>query len=203
MSRISPYERALGERIDQLHPTLRRYFSSVPEGHVGRGEGVFDATGAPRPWTRPLLALLQPFGAVYGGWGRDVPFRITNRLEGGRAVSERLFGFPRGEWTMRDSVGLNAHGRLVDEVGAPIGVVASFDLDVRDGGLRLTSRAVGIRIGRVRMRLPRAVSPVVTVNESVDVPSGRQRIRLTVDAPLVGRIYEYGGSFAYRIEEES
>lgn len=40
MSGVSPYERALGERIGELHPTLRRYFASLPDRHVGRGEGV-------------------------------------------------------------------------------------------------------------------------------------------------------------------
>lgn len=202
MSPVSPYERALGQRIGELHPTLACYFSSLPEGHVGRGEGVFDWAGAPRWWMRPLLALFQPFGAVYGGWARDVPFRITNRVENGRAVSERRFAFRRGEWVMRDSVGLNAHGRLVDEVGRPAGVVASFDLDVRDGALSLTSRTVGVRMGRLRLRLPRAIAPVVNLRESFDALTGGQCVRLTVDAPLIGRVYEYRGLFTYRIEEE-
>ena len=36
----SPYARALGERIDDLHPRLRAYFEAIPDGAVGIGEGV-------------------------------------------------------------------------------------------------------------------------------------------------------------------
>ncbi|WP_203137392.1 DUF4166 domain-containing protein [Microbacterium sp. JZ31] len=197
----SPYERALGGRIDELHPTLRRYFTSLPDGHVGRGEGVFERAGSPQRWTRPLLRLLQPSGAVYGGWETQVPFRIANRLVRARVTGERCFGFTRGAWIMRDSVGLNAHGRLVDEVGDPAVVVASFDLDVQGGALLLTSRAVGIRVGRVRIRLPRAVAPVVRLREAFDEASGGQSVRVTIDAPVIGRVYEYRGVFRYRIEE--
>ncbi|WP_309068831.1 DUF4166 domain-containing protein [Microbacterium sp.] len=197
----SPYERALGGRITELHPTLQRYFASLPDGHVGRGEGVFDRAGSTHGWLRPVLWLLQPFGAVYAGAETAVPFRISNRLARGRVASERRFGFVRGEWIMRDSVGINRHGRLVDEVGAPAVVVASFDLDVRDGALLLTSRAVGIRVGRLRLRLPRVVAPVVRLREAFDERSGEQAVRVSIDAPVIGRIYEYRGRFRYRIEE--
>jgi hypothetical protein len=32
------------------------------------------------------------------------------------------------------------------------------------------------------------------------LPDGRQHVALTLDAPLLGRIYEYSGAFAYRVE---
>ncbi|WP_246878772.1 hypothetical protein [Microbacterium sp. BLY] len=41
----SPYARALGERIADLHPRLRTYFQAVPEGMVGVGIGTFQRVG--------------------------------------------------------------------------------------------------------------------------------------------------------------
>lgn len=197
----SPYARALGDRIEELHPRLRKYFRGVPDGHVGIGEGVFQRVGTPRRWLWPLLRTLERRGVVAARWERDVPFRVENVTVASRAIGMRRFDFPTGAWTMRDAVVLSRHGRVVDELGEPGVVVACFDVDVRDGALRLTSRAVGVRLGRLRLRAPRALSPVVRLTERFDDEIGRQRIALTVDAPFMGRVYEYRGDFDYRIEE--
>ena len=196
----SPYARALGERIDELHPRLRAYFSAIPEGAVGVGEGAFSHVGTPRRWLWPLLRILERRGAVAAVWERDVPFRIENRTIASRAIGERTFRFPRGPWVMRDAVALTPHGRVVDEIGEPGLLRVCFDIDVHDGALRLTSRAVGLRLGRLRLRIPRPIAPLVRLSESYDDLIDRQRISLTVDAPLLGRVYEYRGDFTYRIE---
>ena len=49
----SPYQAALGERLHELHPSLRRYFSAIPEGCIGIGEGVFAEFGTPRRTGHP------------------------------------------------------------------------------------------------------------------------------------------------------
>ncbi len=69
--------------------------------------------------------------------------------------------------------------------------------------LHLTSRAVGIRWGRLRIRLPRVLSPVVRLTERFDDAIDRQRVSVAIDMPVLGRIYEYAGDFSYRIEEET
>ncbi|PRA79089.1 DUF4166 domain-containing protein [Microbacterium sp. MYb66] len=199
----SPYARALGERIDELHPRLRTYFAAIPEGAVGIGEGVFQTVGTPRRWLWPLLRILERRGVVAAGWERDVPFRVENRTIASRAIGERTFRFSRGSWIMRDAVALTRHGRVVDELGEPGLLAACFDVDVRDGALRLTSRAVGVRLGRLRLRIPRVVAPVVRLTERFDDALDRQRVALTVDAPLLGRVYEYRGDFTYRIQHGS
>ncbi|MBO0981303.1 DUF4166 domain-containing protein [Microbacterium sp. SD291] len=198
----SPYDRALGDRIDLLHPRLRAYFSGVPDGSVGVGEGVFHRVGTPRRWLWPLLRRLEHRGVVAACWEQDVPFRVRNRMVAGRVIGEREFRLARGAWTMRDAVALTRHGRVVDELGEPGIVAACFDVDVQDAGLLLTSRAIGIRLGRLRLRVPRPLSPVVRLSERFDDESGRQRVSLTVDAPLIGRVYEYRGDFEYRIEQD-
>lgn len=198
----SPYTQALGERLDDLHPRLRDYFSPLPQGHIGVGEGTFSKVGTPRRWLWPLLRPLHNRGVIYAGWQLSVPFRITNRLVAGRAVSEREFLLPGQSWTMRDAVTLNPHGRLVDELGDSGVVAASFEVIVADGVLQLTSRAVGLRWKRLRFRMPRLLSPVVQLAESFDDVIDRQRVSVTIDVPLLGRVYEYSGDFSYRIEKE-
>jgi hypothetical protein len=89
---------------------------------------------------------------------------------------------------------------VVDEIGEPGLVAACFDLETRDGAMELTSRAVGFRLGRLRVRIPRLLSPVVRLTERFDDTDDRQQVSLTIDAPIIGRVYEYRGSFRYRIK---
>ncbi|QEA30262.1 MULTISPECIES: DUF4166 domain-containing protein [Microbacterium] len=196
----SPYARALGERIDELHPRLRSYFAAIPDGAVGIGEGVFQRVGTPRRWLWPLLRPLEHRGVVASGWEHDVPFHIENRTVASRAIGERTFRFARGTWVMRDAVALTQRGRVVDELGEPGLIAACFDVETKDGALRLTSTAVGVRLGRLRLRIPRLISPTVRLTERFDDALDRQRVSLTVHVPLIGRVYEYRGHFHYRVE---
>lgn len=194
--------------MSQLHPVLRRYFSAIPAGSVGVGEGVFVRFGTRHRWLAPFLKPMQRRGVIVPGLHRDVWFRIENRtvLDGtgnGRAVAERTLMLDTGVWTMTDAVSLNPHGRVVDVLGEPGLVAASFDIETHDGALRMRSRAVGLRLGSLRMRLPRPIAPRIQLTERFDEATARQHVRLTIDAPVLGRVYEYGGSFVYRIEEES
>ena len=198
----SPYARALGDQVAALHPTLQRYFDTIPPGTVGIGTGVFDRIGTPRRWLRPALRLLQRRGVVWAGWGSEVPFSVVNRTVRGRAVATRRIDAPSGTWEMRDAVALTPTGQLVDEIGAPSTVAAVFALEVRDGGLLLESRRVGLRWGRIRVRVPRWAAPVVRLHERFDAACGRQRVDVTIDVPVLGRVYEYGGSFTYRVEAD-
>ena len=199
----SPYARALGTRLALLDPPTRSYFQAIPEGHVGIGEGVFERVGTRRRWLLPVMRRLQRRGIVVAGWYTDVPFRIENRTIAGRAIAERTLMLPEGDWVMRDAVALKPHGRLVDELGEPSLLAASFDVATDAGALRLTSRAIGMRLGRFRPRVSGRLIPRIRLREGLDAGTGRQRVELTIDAPLFGRLYEYSGTFAYRIEEES
>ncbi|WP_223628261.1 DUF4166 domain-containing protein [Microbacterium sp. EST19A] len=196
----SPYATALGERFGDLHPRLRTYFQAIPDGSVGVGDGVFDRVGTPRRWLWPILRVLERRGVVAACGERDVPFRVENRTIASRAIGERTFHLARGPWVMHDAVALTRHGRVVDELGEPGLIAACFDVETRDGALELTSRAVGFRLGRLRVRIPRLLSPVVRLTERFDDTRDHQQVSLTIDAPIIGRVYEYRGSFRYRIE---
>lgn len=202
-STASPYARALGERMEQLHPALQRYFAGVQDGKVGIGEGVFDRFGTRHWWLWPFLRLARRRGVLVPGMHHDVPFRIENRVEASHAVAARTLSLPSGEWTMRDSMSLTPRGLLVDAVGRPPLVHTGFVVDLDGEALCLRSRAVGITLGRVRLRVPRLLAPRVHLTERYDVTRHRQHVNLTIDAPVLGRIYEYAGAFTYRIEEDT
>lgn len=196
----SPYARALGERLDDLHPRLRHYFRAVPGDSVGIGDGVFERVGTPRRWLWPVLRILERRGVVAACWEEDVPFRVENRTVASRSIGERTFRLSRGPWVMHDAVTLTLHGRVVDELGEPRLVSASFDVDVHDGALELASHAVGLRVAGIRLRIPRSFSPRVRLTERFDDARDRQVVSLSIDVPIIGRVYEYHGHFSYSIE---
>ena len=198
----SPYALALGPHLRELHPALQAYFSGVGSGQVGIGEGVFDRVGPRHRWLAPFLRPLQRRSVLIAGRHTGIPFRVENRMVAGRATAARTLRLSAGDWTMHDSVRLSPSGRLVDELGAPATVSASFEARVADGAVLLRSRAVGVRLGRLRVRVPGILSPVVGLREAHDSVTGRQRVDVTIDLPLIGRVYEYGGTFVYRIEED-
>jgi hypothetical protein len=199
----SPYLRALGAHRAQLHPALREYFSAVPRGSVGIGEGVFERIGTPRRWLWPALGMLQRHGVVHAGWHQDLPFTVRNRTIAGKAISARTLHLPEGDWTMRDAVGGRPHGRVLDQLGEPTTLVVAFEVFVDGDALALRSTRVGIRLGRVRLRLPKFLAPIVRLRESAEKQAGRQRVSLTVDLPVIGRLYEYEGTFSYTIRDDA
>lgn len=198
----SPYELVLGERMQELHPRLRAYFGAIPPGRHGWGAGVFDTAGTPRRWLRPALRVLHCQGILLADWQRDVPFTVLNQPGQRHTVRAlRRFELPGGAWTMVDEIGLDAQGRLIDRLGHGGLVEAGFTADVASGALRLRSTRVALRLGRLRVPIPGFLAPTVLLTERWDDVEQRQCIALTVTAPLLGTLYEYGGSFRYEIRQ--
>lgn len=191
----SPWRAALGPRHGELDPSLRTYFDDIPQGSVGRGSGVFRTVGTPRRWIWPVLALLGRAGIVFPVWDRDVPFEIVNRPTARGQAASRVFLFRDGTRTMVDEVRW-ARGRLLQGLGSPVRLVVELVPRVEAGRLEVTSRAVFVRIAGRLLRIPFA--PRVHLVES---PAGqRQHVELTLELPLLGRVYEYAGDFVYAVE---
>ena len=198
----SAYERALGAAVDALHPRLRAYFAPIPAGQVGVGAGVFDVVGSPRRWLRPALALLAKPGIAFPVHEAGVPFRVENRtLPGGDVAAVRTFRLDGGERRMTDVVRWR-RGHLVDALGADGDVRIAFRAAVVDGALELHSTATNVRVLGVRLRIPSPMAPRVRLVERFDEGAGRQRVHVTVDVPVIGRVYEYAGSFTYELRPE-
>lgn len=203
MQHCSPYEVALGERLKALHPQLREYFSAIPPNSTGRGSGTFDRVGTPRRWLWPLLRFFGRGGALFAVWEHSVPFEVHNHQNGTGSVSavsaERRFGFASGAQVMTDRITAIGDGALRDELGRYSMLSADFDATVADRALLLRSTVVRVTIGGVRVRFPRALAPVIQLHERFDDDTGRQEVTLSADLPLLGRIYEYAGTFRYAV----
>lgn len=206
-STLSPWQVVLGERFNELHPRLRVYFQAIPAGSVGFGEGVFDIVGSSRWWVRELLRLFVDEDVVIPVWARHVPFTVINRPaknELGPAVTaERTFLLSKsiqrsGDRVMRDRISATPMG-IVDVLGARRRLRALFVTEVVDGQLRMTSSRMAVRIGRQHFLVPRVVAPTVTLTERFSDDDECQHVALVLRVPLVGRVYEYAGSFSYEI----
>ena len=199
---ISPYAATLGDRRASLHPTLVSYFDTIPEGHVGFGDGVFEVVGTPRRWLHPFLRFFESRGVVPAGYWRDVAFTVENRTVGGSARAIRTFALPHGAFEMTDVVTRTDRG-VIDTLGSPPTVAAAFRVDVDAGALMMRSTRVGLRIGSLRITIPAWCQPKVRLIERFDEPTNKQRMSLTIDAPVIGRVYEYRGWFTYQIVKET
>jgi len=191
----SPWQRALGDDFARLHPRLLAYFSAIPAGRVGRGTGTFDRLGTPRHWLWPVLGVLQRRRILFPVWELDVPFTIENRADGDRLSATRAFHLAGGDRVMVDLVSIEG-GRLVDRLGDGRRLRTQLAASVVDGALVLVSTSA--RWGGV----PVPFAPRLRLTERFDEAVGRQHVALTLESPVVGRIYEYSGHFDYAIEAE-
>ncbi|MCU1475861.1 MAG: hypothetical protein JWQ64_554 [Subtercola sp.] len=205
ISPLSPYEAALGDLLTGLHPRLRAYFGAIPAGCVGVGSGVFDIVGSPRRWVRLLLRVLEAENIAFAVWQTNVPFRVENRPVidplGRVAVTARRtfdFGGSAGTKTMLDAITATEHG-LVDYLGRHRRLAAHLIANIPDGELHLTSTSLRLHLGRAHFAIPRVIAPRVQLTERFDEADGRQHVSVRIVAPVIGTVYEYGGSFTYDI----
>ncbi|WP_440710321.1 DUF4166 domain-containing protein [Herbiconiux sp. YIM B11900] len=215
-TRRSPYELTSASSLDDLHPALRAYFGGLPAGHRGYGSGVFEVVGTPRRWLWPALHLLSRQGMLFPVWEKNVPFTVVNApltdRDGNTAVvAVRRFHFLGGARTMVDAITAEraGHDGLVDHLGFTRRFRVRLASRVLRGEFHLRSTAFEIRIGRSHLRVPGILAPRVSLVERFDdharLPgaaegaSGAQRVSVVVEAPLLGRLYEYTGAFRYEV----
>ena len=68
-------------------------------------------------------------------------------------------------------------------------------------GEAVFSTGMSVRVGRTHLRIPRWACPRVTILERWGESDARQHVRVEITAPIVGRVYEYAGSFTYSLKE--
>jgi hypothetical protein len=190
----SVYERVLGPRLAELDPRLRAYFGEIPAGAVGRGSGVYEVAGSRHRWLRPVFAWLATREVLFPEYGHGIPFTVENR---GDRTARRTFAFPRRTRVMTDAMGV-VDGTLRDRLGRRGGLEVELLLEVRDGGLRMRSRRQWLHLRRVRMRMPGLVGVELTETAG----DGVQHVDVRVNAPMLGELFRYTGTFRYALERD-
>lgn len=189
----SVYERVLGARFRDLHPALRDYFGPLPPGMTGVGRGTFTVAGLRRPVLRPVFAVLASLRILFPEHERDVAFTVVNVADPRGALhGMRYFHLRRRTRVMRDSMTTRGD-RIVDRIGVGGLLEATFTLTVDGGGLRMRSERLAVRLGRLRLPLPRFAT--VTIDEAWR--DERQHVTLLLRMPLLGDVFGYTGSFTY------
>lgn len=196
-----PWELALGPQVESLSPELRAYVAAPPPGRVGVGEGHFDVVGTPRRALAPLVALLGAMRVLWAVRGSGIPFTVRNRLVDGALLADRRVRVGGREHRQVDRV-TAAGGEAIDRLGRGGLVEVRFRASTTDGGMRLESTRVALRIGRLRLPAPAVIAPRAQLAERTVERAGRrrQRVEFEITAPLLGAVYRYAGDFDYRIE---
>ncbi|PPF83048.1 hypothetical protein C5E07_11680 [Pseudoclavibacter sp. RFBJ3] len=231
---LSVSEAVLGDDFARLDAQLQRYFGPIPAGHEGRGRGVYAWAGSRYRLLRPVLAWLAWRHVLFPERGRDVPFTVVNRPDGPGALSARReFEFPHVTRVMEDTMSVirspGARPRLVDRLGRRRGLEVELELSVEDGGLRMRSTRLALRlrmphlptrgvrgVRRVHgvrgvpgadaaspirhLRIPLPRIVTMTLDERAHPDGdGRQCVDVRLRAPLLGDVFRYLGEFEYGI----
>jgi hypothetical protein len=166
------YGRVLGDRFADLHPTLRRFHSSV-EG--GEGHGRFRVTRSPR-WSGKLVADLLRLPPAQDA----VEVRLKVSPEGAGERWVRSFG--NSPFVTYQT----ARGGLLLEQAGPVRF--GFALEVVGGGMRFHTR----RVWLLGLPLPCWCRPSV---EAMVVPNEQGwAVSVRLALPLLGPLLCYEGN---------
>jgi hypothetical protein len=158
-------------------------------------EGTMDRVWRRRPLLRPLFSALVFARIVFPETGEDVPCRLEiSRREGGQAW-RRTFAFARERY-FDAVIAYDARRRVQVERLGPL----ELDWHVRfdpPGRLEIISGRARLRVGPVRVVVPRILTPDV---RAVERALGRDRlhVEVTMGHRLLGPLFGYSGSFRLR-----
>jgi hypothetical protein len=180
-ARVGLYERLVGEGWSGLDEQVRRFHlcaRGTGTFAVRRGEGHFARAvarvlGLPQSGEAvPLLLSVEPHG---GGerWRRD--------FAGKEFVTEQ---------------GAHADGLMAERTG-PFELL--FRLTAEGGALAYRQEGAALRVGGLRVRLPRLLAPRVEARERAE--AGGVRVSVCVTAPLFGPLISYEGLVSLKEEE--
>ena len=178
------YARLVGGAWESLPEPLRRLH---PPASSVRGAGRFDVRHG-RRLTARLLARLTRLPAE--GQGVAVVLTVEPEGAGGERWQRTFDGRPFITHQRERPPGL-----LADRAGP---VEMYFRMEADGGALVYRRAGVALRLGPLRVPLPRALAPRVEAREWAEAGDPRVRVRVSVSAPLVGLLVDYEG----RIELE-
>jgi hypothetical protein len=182
------YERLLGEAWHELDEPVRRLHE---RGTGPCGEGLFAVRGG-NFFARSLARLA---GLPSGGEAVRVCLSVTHAEDGAAERWHRTF-----EGRVFDTWQREGEGRLLAERAGPVELL--FKLSVEGGALVYTQAGAALRVGALRLPLPRALAPRVEARERGADDGESVHVHVSSDAPFVGLMLSYEGRLRVNVEGE-
>lgn len=196
----SPFWPALRDRIGALPEAFRRQYLGDHDRRVFRGH-VVRAWNRPR-LLRPLFGLLSSWNLLFAEEGEQIPATLTIERSGPRAEGpceswSRSFAFPKPRYIDALVFYDASRERIVERFGSVVSVEADWRLAFHPPNrLEIRTGAWAIRVGRIRIGLPRGICPSVTVIEEADLAGSTFAVSFVVAHALLGRFWGYDGVFS-------
>lgn len=201
-ARGAAFLEALGEDAQRLHPEILAQMRVETERDSA--DGVFAIAGSRFGRLAGLASPVVGPGLLVTRFARDVPFRIdtvAGRSRSGRATlgTVREFRFPDATQHVRDRlVATGQPGIVQNALGSRGRVQMLEECSVTDGGaLHMRTRAVALRLGRLRIPLRGVLRIDVELVDGWDEARRRRTIEMRATSPVFGTVLEYGGWYRY------
>ncbi|HEU0177951.1 MAG TPA: DUF4166 domain-containing protein [Blastocatellia bacterium] len=176
------YPKLLGTSWPDLDVAIRRLHDS---GRVVHADGVFQVRHGSNGLARTLARLARLPAA---GEAVDVRLQITKQEEGeewrrtfaGRPLVSAQSNRPDGR----------SNGVMVERMGI---IEMGIRLEVGGGALNYQTVSAALRLGSLRVPLPRWLSPYITAWERAVGDMNQIHVSVEVTLPLLGRLIAYDG----------
>ena len=167
----------LGEPVKRLH-----------KGNV-RATGRFTVRRGGSIAARALARLMRLPSA-----GADVPVRLSVTAHARGERWARTFGT---DTTLVTEQWAGVDGQLIERIGP---TEVRYRLEVAGGALYYRHMGTALRLGPIRLPLPRSFAPRIAARESALTDENSTHISIEVSHPLTGRLISYKGFINIRDE---
>jgi Domain of unknown function (DUF4166) len=172
------YPRLVGAQWAHLGEPVQRLHAGTSEL---RGAGKFTIRHGERAWSRLLARLLR-----FPRAGNDVPVKLVVTPTGGGERWHRTFG----PSSLISEQNADSRGLMVERMG-PTDV--SYHLEVAGGALYYRQAGTALRLGPIRLPLPRWLAPHIVARESAMADEKSTQVSVKVTLPLIGLLISYKG----------
>jgi hypothetical protein len=182
------YERLLGESWNEVDEPVRRLHE---RGSGTCGEGLFAVRRGGHAFARALARL---FGLPSEGESVRVCLSVTHADDGATERWHRTF-----EGRSFDTSQREGDGRMLAERAGPIELL--FTLSEEGGALIYKQAGAALRLGPLRLTLPRSLAPRVEARECGADDGESVNVYVSSSAPLVGLMLTYEGLLSVKADE--
>ena len=180
------YPLALGDDWNSLDASLRRFHGVVATRHAA---GTFNVKHGCNRGARRVARILRLPAA-----GLGVPVHLAIRCEPRQHLPHGLVEIWERNFcgcTLTSHDWIDSAGLLVERFGL---LELSLRLHVQNGALCFSGIRVSVVVGRLRLRLPRWLAPIVDARTSgVSSPEGGFAVSVKLSHPMFGLLLAYEG----------